>query len=334
MNILVTMPKGSERDTFFTTLSKRYVEGLGNVTYNPYDRNYTKEELKEALKGIDVVFCGWKSTFYDDELLEAADSLKILAYTAGSLARVVDQRIFKKNIAVLGANCVFAESVAEGCLCYAMVGLRKIEKYTKLVRDGGWRTGVFYNEGILHKTVGLVGFGAIAQKFVEYLKPFQVEILVNSDHLTEEEAKSRGVKKATLNEVFENSDVVSIHSSLTERTYHMVGKEQFSRMKTGSLLINTARGAVLDEAELVEELKTGRISAVLDVFEKEPLPEDSLLRTLENVTVLPHMGGPTIDMRQYCVIKLCEDIVKYNQGIRELETMVSMERVTNMTQKG
>lgn len=333
MNILVTMPKGYVRDTFFTPLSTKYIEELGNVTYNPYERNYTKEELKEALKDIDIVFCGWGSGLYDEEVLEGADSLKILAYTAGSLAGIVDSAIYKKNVTVLGANCVFAESVAEACLCYTMVGLRRIEKYAKWMREGRWKNEKCIYEGIMNRTIGLVGFGAIAKKFVEFLKPFNVEILVNSGHLTEEEAAKYGVKKATLNEVFEKSDVVSIHQSLTDKTYHMIGKDQFSRMKTGSLLINTARGQVLVEEELIEELKTGRINAVLDVYEKEPPKADSLLRSLENVTPLPHMGGPTIDRRQYCVIKLCEDIVKYNNGIRELETLVPLEHVQNMTKK-
>ena len=333
MNILVTMPQGNVRNTFFTPLSKKYIESLGNVTYNPNERNYTKEELKEALKGIDVVFCGWGSALYDEEILEAADSLKIIAYTAGSLAGVVGEDVYNKNILVLGANCVFAESVAEACVCYTMVGLRKIEKYAKRMRDGLWKDPQFYNEGIMDRTIGLIGFGAIAQKFVEFLKPFRVKILVHSGHLTEEEAGKYGVEKATLNEVFEKSDVISIHQSLSERTYHMIGKDQFDLMKEGSLLINTARGPVLNEDDLIDVLKTGKINAVLDVYEKEPLPVDSPLRSIENVTTIPHMGGPTIDRRQYCVIKLCEDIVKYNNGNRDVETLIPLESVKNMTQK-
>lgn len=331
MNILVTMPEGFVRDTFFTPLSKKYLEQLGNVTYNPLDRDYTKEELKEALKGIDIVFCGWRSTFYDEEILEAADSLKILAYTAGSLAGVVDEAIFNKGITVLGANCVFAESVAEGCLCYMMTGLRRIVKYAKVMREGGWKPVDFETEGVMNRTVGLIGFGSIAQKLVNFLKPFNVNILVNSRHLTEEEAAKYGVTKAEFNEVFEKSDIVSVHQGLSEKTYHMIGKEQLDKMKDGALLVNTARGAVIDEEALCEVLKTGRIHAALDVYEVEPPAEDSPLRSLENVTPIPHMGGPTIDRRQYCVIKLCEDIVKYNNGERELETLFTIDQVKTMS---
>lgn len=331
MNILVTMPAGAVRDTFITEKSKKELEALGNVTYNPHDRNYTDDELKEALKGIDAVFCCWGSHCYEGEILAAADSLKYICYCAGSLAGVVTEETYEKGITVMGANCVFAESVAESCICYTMAGLRRIVKYANDVRNGGWRGTEFFNEGIMNRTIGLVGFGAIAKKFVNFLKPFNVEILVYSGHLTDEEAASYGVKKASLNELFEKSDVVSIHQGLNDRTYHMVGKEQLDLMKEGALLVNTARGAVVDEPELIKVLQSGKIGAVLDVFEKEPLDADSPLRTLENVISIPHMGGPTIDRRQYCVIKLVEDVKKYEAGERDLETLIPLSHIANMT---
>lgn len=111
----------------------------------------------------------------------------------------------------------------------------------------------------------------------------------------------------------------------------MIGKEQFDKMKDGALLINTARGAVMNEQELIDVLKTGKIRAVLDVYEEEPLDVNSELRKLENVTCIPHMGGPTTDMRQHCVVKLCEDIVKYNNGERDLETLIPFDHIKNMT---
>ncbi len=333
MNILVTMPKDEKRDTFFTSISIPELESLGNVTYNPYDRNYTTEELKEALKGIDVVFCCWGSAAYDEEILAAADNLKIIAYCAGSVAGVATPAVYEKGIAMLGANCVFAESVAESCICYTMVGLRRIEHYTSNVRAGLWREDPFYNEGIMDRTIGLVGFGAIAKKFVEFLKPYRNKILVYSGHLTDEEAAKYGVQRATLEEVFANSDVVSIHQGLNDRTRHMVKREHLDLMKDGSLLVNTARGAVIDEKEFIEVLKTGRINAVLDVFEEEPPAPDAILRKLKNVTILPHMGGPTIDRRQYCVTKLVDDIKKLMAGekLENLETYIPLSHVANMT---
>ena len=333
MNILVTLPKTEVSATFLTEFSLEKMRTLGEITFNPHDRHYTRDELKEAIKGKDIVFCGWGSTCYDEEILDAADSLKIIAYCAGSVAGIATPAVYERGIAMLGANCVFAESVAESCVCYTMVGLRRIEKYTKLMRDGGWKTPIFYNEGIMDRTIGLIGFGSVAKKFIEFIRPFKNRILVNDDFLTEENATKWGVEKATTEEVFRQSDVVSIQHSLTERTYHLVKREHLELMKEGALLINTARGAIIDEAELIEFLKLGKIRAVLDVYEAEPPAPDSVLRKLENVTLMPHMAGPTIDRRQYCVTKLVEDIHKLLSGeaIENLETYIPLAHVANMT---
>ncbi len=333
MNILVTLPQTQVSNTFLTPMVHEKLHSMGNVTFNPYDRHYTRDELKEALHGIDVVVCGWGSTRYDAEILDAADSLKAICYCAGSIAAVADPEIYKRGIAMLSANCVFAESVAESCICYTMVGLRRIEKYAKVMRDGGWKPLDFYNEGIMDRTIGLVGFGTIAQKFVQFLKPFRVRILVNSGHLTKEEADKWGVECATLEEIFSKSDVVSIHQGLNDRTYHMIKGEHFRLMRDGALVINTARGAVIDEAEFVEELKTGRIHAVLDVTETEPTPIDSPLRRLENVTCLPHMGGPTIDRRAYCTTTVLRDAEKFLAGepMESLESFIPQSHIANMT---
>ena len=333
MNILVTMPKGEVRDTFFTDKSISSLEALGNVKYNPHNREYSIDELKEELKCIDIVFCCWGSAAYDEELLSSAPHLKIIAYCAGTVSGVATPAVYKNGIAMLSANCVFAESVAESCICYSMVGLRRIENYANDVRNGLWRGKIFYNEGIMDRTVGIIGFGAIAKKFVGFLKPFRCNVLVYSSHMTQEEADNYGVKIASLEDVFAKSDIVSVHSGLNERTRHMIKREHLDLMKDGSLLINTARGAVIDEAALIDVLKTGRINAVLDVLEEEPPALDSPFRTLKNVTVLPHMGGPTIDRRQYCVIKLVDDIKKLMSGEKKetLETYIPESHIANMT---
>ena len=325
--------KFKERDSFINDFSLKRLKELGNVTFNNYDRNYTTEELKQAIKGVDIVFCGWGSGCFDQEVLQSADKLKIIAYCAGSVSGIATPAIYEKGIAMLGANCVFAESVAESCVCYTMVGLRRIEYYANRVRKGFWQDQDFYNQGIMDRTIGLVGFGAIAKKFVEFLKPFRNRILVYSNHLTQEEAQKYGVEKVSLDQIFIESDVVSIHQSLTEKTYHLIKKEHFDKMKDGALLINTARGAIIDQKDLVEVLKTGRINAVLDVLEQEPPEPNSILTKLENVTILPHMGGPTMDRRPYCVTKLVDDIQKLLAGekLENLETYIPLSHLNNMT---
>ena len=113
----------------------------------------------------------------------------------------------------------------------------------------------------------------------------------------------------------------------------MVKREHLDLMKDGSLLVNTARGAIIDEKELIEVLATGRINAVLDVFEEEPPASDSILRKLKNVTLMPHRGGPTIDRKAYCVPKLISDIKKLASGekIENLDTFIPLSHISNMT---
>ena len=335
MKILVTMPEGDvSTPTFFTERAKREIETLGEVVYNKSNKNFTDQELCKALKDVDIVFCGWGTQRYTEEILKHANKLKILAYSAGSMNGVVSDALYKKGIRVLGANCVFAESVAEGCLCYALASLRKIEKYVGVMRNGGWKKDDDLNAGLLDKTVGLIGFGKIAQYFAEMLKPFHVKLKIVSSHLSPEQAKKYNAEIVTLEEACSTCDVISLHYALSDKTYHMIDKEHIKTFKDNALFINTSRGAIVDESALIEELKTGRISAVLDVFEREgdDLAVDNPLRTLPNVLPMPHMGGPSIDRREYCVLNLVRDIrtVLANPNAC-VETDVDMEYASRMT---
>ena len=337
MKILVAMPEGvASTPTFFTERAKKELEALGEVIYNTSDKQFTDEELSEALKDVDIVFCGWGTQRYTADILKNANNLKILAYTAGSMNAVVSEELYAKGVRVLGANCVFAESVAEGCLCYTLASLRRIEKYVMRMRSGGWKKDNDFYEGILDKSVGLIGFGKIAQYFAEMLKPFHVKLKIVSGHLSAEEAAKYNAEVATLEEVCSTCDVISLHYSLSDKTYHMIDEEHIKMFKDDALFINTSRGAIVDEEALIKELKTGRIRAALDVYEREGtgLSDDNPLRTLPNVMPMPHMGGPSIDRREYCVLNLIRDIkaVLADPSVA-VETDVDMEYASRMTGK-
>lgn len=337
MKILVAMPSGvPSTPTFFTERAKKELETLGEVIYNESDKQYTDEELAEALRDVDIVFCGWSTQRYTADILKYADKLKILAYTAGSMNGVVSEELYAKGVRVLGANCVFAESVAEGCLCYALSALRRIEKYIMRVRSGSWKKDNDYYEGILDKTVGLIGFGKIAQYFAEMLKPFHVKLKIVSNHLSPEEAAKYNAEIATLEEVCSTCDVISLHYSLSDKTYHMIDEEHIKMFKDDALFINTSRGAIVDEEALIKELQTGRIRAALDVYEREgaAFADDNPLRSLPNVLPMPHMGGPSIDRREYCVLNLIRDIktILADPSV-PVETDVDMEYASRMTGK-
>jgi len=140
-------------------------------------------------------------------------------------------------------------------------------------------------------TVGLVSASQVGRKVIELLRPFDTTVLVFDPYLTEQEAKNLRVKKVTLMDIFSQSDIVSVHAPLLPNTKSMINRTHFTVLKEGAVFINTSRGGVLDEQALISELETGRISAALDVSIEEPLPKDSLLLSLKNVVVTPHLAG-------------------------------------------
>lgn len=332
MKVLIAKPKGNVVfDTFFSERAIAEIEKIGEVVYNPFDREFTDEELKEALRDVDAVFTGWGTPKYDANILEYADKLKIVAHTGGSAAGLVSDEFPKRNLTLLTGNRLYAESVAEGVLCYILLSQRKMLGDIKRTAEIGWPDVYVPNKGLKGKVVGLIGFGMIAENFARILGAFDVKLKICSGHLSPETAAKYNAEKCSMDEIFETCDIVSVHTALNDKSYHSIGKELLSKMKDDSLIINTARGAIINEAELVEILKTGRIRAILDVYENEPLPMDSGLRGLDNVILMPHRGGPTTDVREWVTIELAQDVKKFFEGETELKHQISLEYASRMT---
>lgn len=330
MRIYVEMPKGSVTDSFLTAENIAFLETLGQVTYNTYDRHLTPEEFRDALEGVDVCVCGWGVPRFDEYVLEKADKLKLIAYTAGTVSKFVTDTLYDRGIRVLSGNEAFAVSVAEGTVGYMIAAQRDLRGYEKLMLERGWRTADFHNRSLLGKTVGIVGYGTISRHLLQMLKPFHVKILLYSNHTSDEEAARLGVQKATLEEIFSTCDIISLHCARNPANYHLVNRRRLELMKPGALIVNTSRGDVIDEQVLTEFLQEGRIRAALDVFEKEPLPMESPLRSLENVYLQPHLGGPTMDYRYAAARLVLEDILRFQQGL-PMENEISRQRSAMMT---
>ena len=333
MNMFVAMADNYDRKTFFTPFSVKELECAGKVTYNQTSNFYAEEELAPLLcqYKTDVLVTGWGCKKIGTRLVDSVPHLKIIAHTAGTVGPYIEDSVFERGVKVLSGNRIFAESVAECCLGYAICALRKIPHYTGIVRYGGWVRGLedFQNKGLMDRTVGLIGFGDVAKCFVKMLQPFHVKILACAPEITPQLAQRYGIVPAALEEIFEASDIVSVHASLNETTRGMIGAELLSRMKDGALFLNTARGAIVKEEDLIRELETGRIDAALDVFETEPLPIMNRLRYLPNVIAMPHMGGPTLDRRPYVVASLAKDIMAFEQG-KPMQNEISYEQYQRM----
>ena len=329
IKILVSIPDGEVRDSFFSEEQRVRLERLGCVEWNANAEQYGEEELAEKLRGVDICISGWGNTPFHEKTLKYADQLKLIAHIGGSVRPMVGDAAFERGIRVCSGNRVFAESVAEGVLAYMLCSLRRIGEYEARMAAGEWPS-LIGTRGLLGRSVGLVGYGMIAEYLVKFLKPFGCRIMVSSRHISAEELAEAGIEAAAAEEIFRTCDIVSLHSSLTARTKHSIGADLLNSMKDGALLVNTARGALIDEEALVLVLQERPVWAALDVFETEPLPMDSPLRECERVLLMPHAAGPTADRRYVVTSHVLDDIGRFLNG-EPLDCEIDFARAGTMT---
>jgi phosphoglycerate dehydrogenase-like enzyme len=215
-----------------------------------------------------------------------------------------------------------------------LVRLRRYDEIARVLRDKkaeGWRD-VNLTRGLFDRTVGIVSYGAIAGYLVKLLQPFHCNIKVYSRRaLPEELLKEYKMEQVSLEEIFKTCDVISLHTAWNKHTEKMINKELIQSMKDGALLVNTARGQIIDEEALIEELKTGRINAALDVFWKEPLDNDSPLFDLDNVFITPHKGGPTHDRYKSIASNIIDAVYDYLTEGKVPECEIKREKAMSMT---
>ena len=333
MKIYITMPINDTSERFLTPRNRELLNSIGEVEQNPYDRPLTVEEVVELANDADVLITCWGTCLYHKADVLKMPNLKLIAHFAGSVAPVVAQDVYETDVKVISGNDVFAKSVAEGCLCYTLAALRRLEHFMSNMRQGGFKEDPHYNRGLFGKKLGIVGFGAIARYYLELVRWFDLEVLIYSSHLTDEEAAKYGGRTASLEEIFSQCDVISIHASNTPKTYHMITRELLERLKPDALLVNTARGAVIDEPAMFEMLLDGKFYAALDVYEVEPPAPDAPIRKCENVLLMPHMGGPTMDMRSVVAIEVIKDIARLGRG-EQLQYEITAAAASRMTAGG
>ncbi len=329
MNILVSMHE-SLRKIFFESDIYKSLEALGNISYNETGRNYNPVEMKEALKNTDIVITGWGQTKITSEI--AGERLKLVAHTGGSVGPIVDGGLYDSCVKVVSANEIFACSVAEGVMAYILCELRNLNTYSTALKNSIWTpNGQLKTRSLKGRTIGIVSLGRISSYLLDFLKPFNVKIKLYSTRPSEEKSKQYGFEYASLDEVFSSCDIVSVHTAANDETHHMIDEKLLKLLKPGSIFINTSRGNVVDEEALIRQLEEERFSAVLDVYAKEPLSENSKLLKLPNVTLYPHMAGPAADLKTFITSEIVKEIYNFTNGIA-LSYEISKEIYMGMTQ--
>ncbi|WP_168123508.1 hydroxyacid dehydrogenase [Paenibacillus sp. HB172176] len=292
MKTLIAISNEDLRELFWQEAVENKLASFSQVDFIPKGVKMTSDGLAGIIGEYDACITSWGSPSFTSEVLARASKLKFIGHGAGSVAAVVNEEAFEHAITVTSANKVLGLSTAECAVSLMFAGAWDLGGYASRLKQGKWsdnsRDTVL---GLTRRVVGLVGFGEISRNVIRMLQPFNVKILLHSSYCSEEEATAIGVERCELNELFERSDIVSMHNTWTSKTEGMIGEEQLKRMKDGSLFINTGRAATVQEHALLEELRTGRIFAALDVFMNEPLPVNHEFLTLSNVLCVPHIGG-------------------------------------------
>lgn len=276
----------------------RRLRGLGQVEFNREPRDLTSEELQKRIAGVDVLFTGWRSPKLTDGVLAAADgSLKLVAHSAGSVRFMLDETLLARGVRVTSVAAAMAQPVAEMSVLLAMLMLRPVFKLDAAMRAGAsWpeMKAAGLGEEFCSQPVGVVGAGHVGRRVIQLLKAWDVGVWVYDPLLPPAAAESMGVRRAeSINELMTRSRIVTLHAPVLPETKHMIGREQLALLRDGGVLINTARAWLVDNDALLAELRAGRIKAALDVYDVEPVPNDSPWRSAPNALLLPHLGALT-----------------------------------------
>ncbi len=271
------------------------------VDYNDSDSMLPKEELIERVKGKDGVLCLLTDNIDSDILSSASKQCKIFANYAVGYNNIDVEAASAEGIIVTNTPGVLDDATADLAWALLFSSARRVVEADRYVRDGkfdSWKATLFLGRDISKKTMGVVGSGRIGTNFAKKAKAFGMDIIYTSRHRSERFEGETGGRYVSKDEIFRESDFISLHVPLTEQTRHYVSEREFNTMKSSAVLINTARGPVIDEKALVKALKSGQIwAAGLDVFENEPQIEKELY-SMDNVVLLPHIGSATVGTRE------------------------------------
>ncbi len=318
--------------SFFPKETLEYIETIADIQWAAGEAVTTESIAREIAPDTDIYVTLWGSPRLDKEILEAAPNIKLLVHLAGTVVPFVSDAMWEKGIRAISGNYHFAKSVAEGCIAYMLTAQRIIPQYANNFKYNHIGKGLGTNAGILNKTIGIVSLGMIANYLIEMLQPFNCKIKVYSRRPISEKLIALGCEQTSLEDIFSTCDIISLQTSYNEHTHHMFGADLFKLIKPGALFMNTARGKIVDEKALIEELKDGRFTAFLDVYEQEPPAPDNGLFDLPNVYMMPHKGGPTTDRCKFITRDLFTEASEYVNGKRtDLQYEITRAKAETMT---
>jgi len=287
------------------------LDSLGKVTF-VHEYPADNATLAERLGRFEVICVMRERTRFDEDLLKRLPNLKLLV-TGGMRNAALDMPAAARlGIKVCGTDS-YKHAAPELTWALIMAATRNLVNEANALRAGQWQQGL---GGDLHgKTLGILGLGSIGQRVAQFGQVFGMRVIAWSENLTAERAGQAGVTYVSKQQLFEQADVLSVHLVLSDRSRGLVDAQALDWMKPTALLVNTARGPIVDEAALIKALQKQRIGgAALDVFDEEPLPALHPFRTLDNVLATPHVGYVSRQNYEQFFSQMIEDIQAWSAG--------------------
>ncbi len=290
-------------------------EGFKVTVFNK-NRPITKEELLKKAKDADAIISLLTEKF-DKDVIDRLPNCKIIANFAVGYNNIDVAYANQKGIIVTNTPDVLTEATAETAVSLILACAKRIPEVDKYVRENkfkGWQPDLFIGVELKNKTVGIVGAGRIGFETAKRIKAFGTKIIYYNRSKKENFEKELKAKKVSLNKILKTSDIISLHIPLTKSTHHLLNKEKLDLLKSTAILVNTARGEVVDEKYLIKLLRKKKIfSAGFDVYENEPNLNKDLFK-LGNVVLLPHIGSATNESRSAIAELAAKNVIQVLKG--------------------
>lgn len=273
----------------------------------------TSEELKKRIKEADVAIVGWSQL--TKSVIDSAAKLKMISIWATTCHYADLEAAKERGIVVTHVPGYATESVAEYTFALLLASVRKLNLADRHVRKGNFDWRPFGGRELAGKTLGIIGTGTIGCRIAEIARAFQMQVLGYDKYPNPKRAEEIGFKNVDLDTLLKNSDIVTLHVTLTPETEKLVGKREIGIMKDNAVIINTSQGKVVDEKALVEALKSNKLSfAGLDVLEEEPPPKNNPLFKLDNTVLSPHIAFNTVEAEARCTDICVDNVAKFIEG--------------------
>jgi phosphoglycerate dehydrogenase-like enzyme len=315
---------------FFSADSQRQLDEVAEWT-----RSSIREDsplLREQIANADVLMTTWHSPFLTAEMLGSQPRVKLIAHCGGEVKARIAEEIFD-YVTVTNAADPMARGVAEMALALVLTLVRRIPDYAAEMREGVIRTNDEVGEGesLSGRRVGLVGFGRIGREFAKLIRPFAVELLVSDPYADAHSVNEQGGSLVDVDHLVRACSVIVLAAALTPETRNLFDKHRLSAIADGAFLINVARGGLIDTDALLAELRSGRITAALDVTDPlEPLPANHELRKFRNVILTPHIAAGGLETRREIGALAVAEVVRFAKG-ESPRNRVTREMLATMT---